>query len=89
MISLSCSNFFCSLKRKSTAIAKRQSFLLETKPLRTNKSMVEQPKLPSKNFHTLVIFFILFFMPFLMRFPISVTGKKTNNIKIQFINDRL
>uniref|UniRef100_A0A8W8NYM2 protein-tyrosine-phosphatase n=1 Tax=Magallana gigas TaxID=29159 RepID=A0A8W8NYM2_MAGGI len=47
IIGIIVSFFVIRLKRKSTAITKRQSFLLETKPLRTNKSMVEQPKLPN------------------------------------------
>ncbi|XP_052694743.1 receptor-type tyrosine-protein phosphatase alpha-like [Crassostrea angulata] len=47
IIGIIVSFFVIRLRRKSTAIAKRQSFLLETKPLRTNNSMVEQPKLPN------------------------------------------
>lgn len=41
---------YSSLKRKSTTNAKRQSFILETKHFRTNKQMIEKPKLPSKFF---------------------------------------
>lgn len=66
-------------------MAKRQSFILETKPLRTNKSMVEQPKLPSKIFHKHVHFFNFAFRAFLIRSPISVT-KIT--ITTQFVNGR-
>lgn len=38
----------CSLKRKSTSMAKRQSFMLEEKPLSKRTLKTVQSKLPSK-----------------------------------------
>lgn len=40
----------CSLKRKSTSMAKRQSFVLEEKPLSKRTLKTVQSKLPSKCF---------------------------------------
>lgn len=71
---------FCSLKRKSTTMAKRQSFILEPKHFDTNKSSIKQLKLPSKIFHSFTFFFIFFFMPFfLIMYRIPVTEKQQHN----------
>lgn len=50
--------YLCSLKRKSTAMAKRQSFILEAKPLRLKKPKTDQSNLPSKQCNVHVFFFI-------------------------------
>lgn len=45
---------YYSLKRKSTTMAKRQSFILESKSIRANKPKTEQSKLQGKLIFLLV-----------------------------------
>uniref|UniRef100_A0A8W8NR64 Receptor-type tyrosine-protein phosphatase T n=1 Tax=Magallana gigas TaxID=29159 RepID=A0A8W8NR64_MAGGI len=45
--------FVIRLKRKSTTMAKRQSFILESKSIRANKPRTEQSKLQDRRLHTL------------------------------------
>lgn len=50
-----------SLKRKTTTMAKRQSFIMEAKPLHTNELMKEQSKLSSKFSIDLLFFFLVIY----------------------------
>lgn len=67
-INLQLFNIFCftnlsSLKRKSTTIAKRQSFMLETKPLALKKPKTVLSDVSSKRLHAhvnVVTFMFLF-----------------------------